>query len=77
MARKATDQVTTISIDIGKNTVHLIGLDGRFGSKADLEEARSITYQAVLYGCTTFVAVRPLHRERSNSDTRTPRSGAP
>ncbi len=27
MARKATDQVTTIGIDIGKNTFHLIGLD--------------------------------------------------
>ena len=28
MARKATDQVTTIGIDIGKNNFHLIGLDG-------------------------------------------------
>ena len=28
MARKATDQVTTIGIDIGKNSFHLIGLDG-------------------------------------------------
>ncbi len=28
MARKPTDQVTTIGIDIGKNTFHLIGLDG-------------------------------------------------
>ncbi len=27
MARKATEQVTTISIDIGKNNFHLIGLD--------------------------------------------------
>jgi transposase len=27
MARKATDQVTTIGIDIGKNNFHLIGLD--------------------------------------------------
>ncbi len=27
MARKATDQVTTIGIDIGKNTFHLIGFD--------------------------------------------------
>jgi transposase len=27
MARKATDQVTTIGIDIGKNSFHLIGLD--------------------------------------------------
>jgi transposase len=28
MARKATDQVTTIGIDIGKNNFHLIGFDG-------------------------------------------------
>jgi transposase len=28
MARKATTQMTTIGIDIGKNTFHLIGLDG-------------------------------------------------
>ncbi len=28
MARKATDRVTTIGIDIGKNNFHLIGLDG-------------------------------------------------
>ena len=32
MSRKATDRVTTIGIDIGKNGFHLIGLDGRFGS---------------------------------------------
>ncbi len=35
MARKATDQVTTIGIDIGNNSFHLIGLDGRSGSRAD------------------------------------------
>ena len=28
MSGKATDQVTTIGIDIGKNNFHLIGLDG-------------------------------------------------
>ena len=28
MSRKATDQVTTIGIDIGKNKFHLFGLDG-------------------------------------------------
>ncbi len=28
MTRKATDQVTTIGIDIGKNNFHLIRLDG-------------------------------------------------
>ncbi len=27
MSRKATDPVTTISIDIGKNSLHPIGLD--------------------------------------------------
>jgi hypothetical protein len=35
ITRKATEQVTTIGIDIGKNTFHLIGLDGRFGSTSD------------------------------------------
>jgi hypothetical protein len=33
MTRKATDVVTTIGIDIGKNRLHLIGLEGCFGSK--------------------------------------------
>ncbi len=32
MARKATDQVTTIGIDIGRNGFDLIGLDGCLGS---------------------------------------------
>jgi hypothetical protein len=32
MSRKATDQVTMIGIDIGKNSFHLIGLKDRFGS---------------------------------------------
>ncbi len=32
MTRKATDVVSTIGIYIGKNTFHLIGLEGRFGS---------------------------------------------
>ncbi len=36
MARKATEQVTTIGIDIGKNTFHPIGLDGAaFGKGRD------------------------------------------
>ena len=30
MARKATNQATTIGIDIGKNNFHLIGLNVRF-----------------------------------------------
>ena len=37
MSHKATDQVTTIGIDSGKNSFHLIGLDARFGSKPDLQ----------------------------------------
>ncbi len=37
MVRKATNQVTTIDIDISKNSSHLIGLYGRFGSKAEVQ----------------------------------------
>lgn len=48
MSRKATDRVTTIGIDIGKNGFHLIGLDGRFGSKAVVGKARFDTNQGVL-----------------------------
>ncbi len=47
MSRKATDRVTTIGIDIGKNGFHLFGLDGRFGSQAAVGEARPVTYQGV------------------------------
>ncbi len=35
MPRNATGVVTTIGIDIGKNSLHLIGLEGCFGSTAD------------------------------------------
>jgi hypothetical protein len=35
MTRKATDVVTTIGIDIGNNSLHLIGLEGGFGSRED------------------------------------------
>ncbi len=47
----------------------LVSLDFRCGSIAAVSEARFVTNQAVLYGPTTFVAVRrfhPLHRDRSN-----------
>ncbi len=37
MARKATNQVTTIGIDIGKNSFHLIDPNVRFGSQADVK----------------------------------------
>ncbi len=47
MSRKAADRVTTFGIDIGKNGIHLIGLDGRFGSKAAVGGARFVTYQGV------------------------------
>ncbi len=40
MACKATDQVTTIGIDIGKNSFHLSGLNDGFGSIADLKPCR-------------------------------------
>ena len=40
MTRKATDIVTKISIDIGKNRLHLIGLEGGFGSTADQQTVR-------------------------------------
>ncbi len=36
MARKATNQVTTIGIDIGKNSFHLIDPNVRFGSSPGL-----------------------------------------
>ncbi len=36
MTRKATDAVTTMGIDIGKISLHLIGLEGCFGSKPEV-----------------------------------------
>ncbi len=39
MSRKATNSVTTIGIDSGKNSFHLIGLDARFGSESDILRA--------------------------------------
>ena len=36
MARKATNQVTTIGIDIGKSSFHLIDPNVRFGSGAEV-----------------------------------------
>ena len=53
----------------------LVSLDFRCGSKAAVGEARSITNQAVLNRCTPLVAVRPLHRDRSNSVRCRPSSG--
>ncbi len=46
MARKATNQVTAIGIDIGKNSFHLIDPNVRFGSKpvlADLAQRRRLS----------------------------------
>ncbi len=37
ITRKVTEQVTTIGIDIGKNTFHLIDLDGRLRSQAEVQ----------------------------------------
>ncbi len=48
----------------------LVSVDFRYGSKADVGEARSITNQAGHYGYTPMVVVRrfqPLHRDRWNS----------
>jgi hypothetical protein len=42
MTRKATDVVTTIGIDIGKNSLHLIGLEGCFGSTADQQPVHPV-----------------------------------
>ncbi len=36
MARKATDQVAKRGVKIGKSSFHLIGLDGRLGSPAEV-----------------------------------------
>ncbi len=50
MTRKATEQVTTIGIDIGKNSFLLIDLDGGFGSAPNLRggtEIASDSTQAV------------------------------
>ncbi len=38
MTRKATDAVTTMGIDIGKISLHLIGLEGCFGSQAEVSD---------------------------------------
>ena len=53
MARKATDQVTTIGIDIGKNSFHLIGLDaGRnIGRRRKLSRSQMMVRLANLPPC--------------------------
>ncbi len=38
MTRKATEQVTTIGIDIGKDSFHLICLDVRVGSQPEVSD---------------------------------------
>jgi len=42
MTRKATEQVTMIGIDIGKNSLHPIGLEGCFGSTADQQPVHPV-----------------------------------
>jgi hypothetical protein len=37
MSRKATDSVSTLGIDIGKNTFHLIGLNTEGGHRTPAE----------------------------------------
>ncbi len=41
MARKATEQVAKIGIDIGKNSLYLIGLEGCFGSHLAVNDRRA------------------------------------
>ena len=50
MARQATDQMTTISIHIGKNGFHLIGLDRRFGSGFTVNRAPDQRPESGVYG---------------------------
>ena len=40
MTCKATEQVATTGIDIDKNSLHLLGLEGCFGSPTDHQAAR-------------------------------------
>ena len=54
MSRKATDQVATIGIDIGKNSFHLMGLNDRSGSCADLQ--RHLKHCRFSVGKQTFGA---------------------
>ncbi len=53
MSRKATDQVTTIGIDIGKNSFHLIGLDaeGNIVLRRKLSHGRVVVRLANLPPC--------------------------
>jgi len=53
MTRKATEQVTTIGIDIGKNTFHLIGLDseGNIALRRKLSRSQVMVRLANLPPC--------------------------
>ncbi len=62
MARTATNQATTIGIAIGKNNFHLIGLNVRFGSNADIN---SVTQVRLLSGVKQTPNVRFLSPKRS------------
>ncbi len=43
ITRKATEQVTTIGIDIGKNTYQPVGLNGGLGSRSGRKSNHLIT----------------------------------
>ena len=45
MSHKATVSVTTVDLDIGKNSFHLIGLDGRLGSTIEIHKPTKIGLQ--------------------------------
>jgi transposase len=53
MARKATEQVTRIGIDIGKNSFHLIGLDaeGNMALRRKLSRSQVLVRLAKIAPC--------------------------
>ena len=60
MSRKATDRVTAIGIDIGKNSFHLIGLDaeGSIALRQKLSRGQLLGHFANLPPCPTSWAER-------------------
>jgi transposase len=71
MTRKATKQVTTIGIDIGKNTFHLIGLDaeGKIALRRKLSRSQVLVRLAnippCLIGMEACVGAHHLSRQLS------------
>ena len=64
MPRNATGIVTTIGIEIGKNSLHLVGLEGCLGSRPDHQAAHllgllSEVKQTISVGKLTFAPGLP------------------